>query len=46
MKKKQYEKFKALRLKVESGQATFKERNVWNIIQKKKRQGKQITMSD
>lgn len=42
MEKQQYEDMKSLRLKVESGIANFKERNIWNIIQKRKKQGKKV----
>jgi len=37
MEKIQYENMKKLNAKVQSGQATFKERNVFNIIQKRKK---------
>jgi hypothetical protein len=42
MEKQQYENMKELRTKVENGTATFAERNIWNIIQKKKIQHKQF----
>lgn len=37
MQKQEYEALKQLGIKVSKGIATFAERNVWNIIQKKKR---------
>jgi len=40
MEKKQYEGLKELESKINNYTATFKERNVWNIIQKKKGKGK------
>ena len=36
MEKKQYENMKQLKNRIENEIANFKERNVWNIIQKKK----------
>lgn len=35
-----------LKTKVESGKAKFAERNIWNIIQKKMRQGKSWYFGD
>jgi len=37
MEKPNYEALKELGKRVENGTSHFKERNVWNIIQKKKR---------
>ena len=42
MDKEQHEAYKQLAEKVKTGKATFKERNIWNIIQKRKRKGQKI----
>lgn len=42
MEKRQYEVFKALKEKVISGKATFAERNVLRIIEKKRAKGQAI----
>lgn len=42
MEKQKYERIKALKEKAESGKATFKERNIYNIIQKRKAKGQPI----
>ena len=44
MEKQQYEKLKQLEKAVKEGKATFQERNVYNIIQKKKRKKQPIKL--
>jgi hypothetical protein len=46
MEKKLYEGYKNLMAKVENNTANFKERNIWNIIQKKKAKGKSYFLKE
>lgn len=42
MEKKNYEAMMRLKSKIDDKTANFKERNIWNIIQNRKRKGQKI----
>lgn len=45
MQKQQYESLKGLKQRIEEGTATFKERNVYRIIQKRKLKEQKIYLN-